>query len=81
MRTTIDRAGRIVVPKAIRERLGLRGGAELEIVERDGMIEITPSALAVVIEETPEGPVVTPVEPVPPLTQAEVLAAIDATRR
>ena len=81
MRTTIDRAGRIVVPKAIRERLGLGGGAEVEVVERDGTIEITPSALAVVIEETPEGPVAVPVEPVPPLTQTEVLAAIDATRR
>ncbi|HMQ28095.1 MAG TPA: AbrB/MazE/SpoVT family DNA-binding domain-containing protein [Acidimicrobiales bacterium] len=81
MRTTIDRAGRIVVPKAIRERLGLGAGVEVEVVERDGTIEITPSALAVVIEETPEGPVAVAVEPVPPLTQAEVLAAIDASRR
>lgn len=81
MRTTIDGAGRIVVPKAIRERLGLGAGVEVEVVERDGTIEITPSALAVVIEETPEGPVAVAVEPVPPLTQAEVLAAIDASRR
>jgi len=40
MRTTIDRAGRIVVPKGLRERLGLRGGEELEIDEVDGRIEI-----------------------------------------
>lgn len=70
-----------MVPKAIRERLGLGAGVEVEVVERDGTIEITPSALAVVIEETPEGPVAVAVEPVPPLTQAEVLAAIDASRR
>lgn len=35
MRTTIDKAGRVVIPAAIRERLGLRAGAELEITEDD----------------------------------------------
>ena len=33
MRTTIDRAGRVVIPAQIRERAGLRPGAELEITE------------------------------------------------
>jgi AbrB family looped-hinge helix DNA binding protein len=31
MSITIDRAGRIVVPKALRERFGLHAGTELEI--------------------------------------------------
>ena len=31
MRTTIDKAGRVVLPAGIRERAGLRPGAELEI--------------------------------------------------
>ena len=31
MRTTIDKAGRVVVPAAIRERAGLTPGTELEI--------------------------------------------------
>lgn len=31
MSITIDRAGRIVVPKALRERFGLIPGAEIEI--------------------------------------------------
>jgi AbrB family looped-hinge helix DNA binding protein len=31
MSITIDRAGRIVVPKALRERFGLHPGTELEI--------------------------------------------------
>ena len=34
MKTTVDRFGRIVVPKDIRDRLGLRPGAEVEIEEQ-----------------------------------------------
>jgi AbrB family looped-hinge helix DNA binding protein len=41
MRTTIDGAGRIVIPKPLRDRLALTGGEELEIAELDGRIEIT----------------------------------------
>jgi len=33
MRTTIDKAGRVVIPAGIRERAGLTAGAELEITE------------------------------------------------
>ena len=36
MRTTIDKAGRVVIPAGIRERAGLLPGAELEITE-DGL--------------------------------------------
>lgn len=35
MRTTIDKAGRVVIPAAIRDRAGLTAGAELEITEDD----------------------------------------------
>ena len=35
MRTTIDKAGRVVIPAAIRERAGFTAGAELEISEDD----------------------------------------------
>jgi AbrB family looped-hinge helix DNA binding protein len=31
MRTTIDKAGRVVIPAAFRERMGLRPGTELRI--------------------------------------------------
>jgi AbrB family looped-hinge helix DNA binding protein len=33
MRSTIDRAGRVVIPASIRERAGLTPGSELEITE------------------------------------------------
>jgi AbrB family looped-hinge helix DNA binding protein len=35
MRTTIDKAGRVVIPAALRERAGLVPGSELEITEDD----------------------------------------------
>jgi len=35
MRTTIDKAGRLVIPRALRDRIGLVGGGEVE-VELDG---------------------------------------------
>jgi AbrB family looped-hinge helix DNA binding protein len=40
MRTTIDKAGRVVIPAAMRERVGLKAGAELEISEDDTGIRL-----------------------------------------
>jgi AbrB family looped-hinge helix DNA binding protein len=42
MKTTIDRAGRVVIPKAIRERAGLEPGMELEVSVDSGRVELTP---------------------------------------
>lgn len=80
MKTTIDRAGRIVVPKPIRERLRLLDGGLVEITERDGVIEIVPLCVPVRIVETAEGPVAHPLEHVPPLTDDILFDTIDATR-
>lgn len=44
MRTTIDKAGRVVIPKLLRERLGLRPGA-VEIVAEGTAIRIEPVAV------------------------------------
>jgi AbrB family looped-hinge helix DNA binding protein len=43
MRTTIDAAGRLVVPSAIRAELGLQGGDEVDIALRDGVIQVEPA--------------------------------------
>lgn len=70
-----------MVPKPIRDRLQLLGGGEVEVVERDGVIEITPVPVDMVFADTAEGPVVVSVEPLPALTDDVVLAAIDESRR
>ena len=43
MRITMDSAGRLVIPKKIRQEAGLRPGALLDIACRDGQIEIQPA--------------------------------------
>jgi AbrB family looped-hinge helix DNA binding protein len=40
MRTTIDAAGRLVVPKQLRDQLGFAPGAELELAAVDGRLEV-----------------------------------------
>ena len=41
METTLDRFGRIVIPKPVREGLGLRAGSVLEIEEREDRIVLS----------------------------------------
>jgi len=78
MRTTIDRAGRVVIPKPIRDRLGLRGGEELELREEDGRIEI---GRAIGDEELVEvGGLLTFKDSRGPATLEETLESIDEVR-
>jgi AbrB family looped-hinge helix DNA binding protein len=51
MKTTVDRAGRLVIPRRLREQVALAGGGEVEI-ELDGLgLRIEPVAGAGVREE------------------------------
>jgi AbrB family looped-hinge helix DNA binding protein len=40
MKTTIDKAGRVVIPSAARQKLGLEPGAELEVLVDDLSIRL-----------------------------------------
>lgn len=64
MVTTIDAAGRLVVPKEIRRQAALEPGMPLEVRWRDGVIEIEPKALAVTLERRGRLLVATPAEPI-----------------
>lgn len=81
MRTTIDPSGRLVIPKRIRDRLGLRGNEQVEITERDGRIEIEPAPTDV--ELVGEGSVLVarPERPLPPLTDDIVRETLERVRR
>jgi len=81
MRSAIDRSGRVVVPKPLRVRLGIVGAAEIEIEERDGVIEIRPVPVAVEVEETPDGPVARPLEAVGPIDDTVVRETLERIRR
>ena len=50
MRSTIDRAGRVVVPKPIREAANLRPGTEVEFRVQGGHVEIEPVPLTVSLQ-------------------------------
>jgi AbrB family looped-hinge helix DNA binding protein len=54
MRTTIDVAGRLVVPKPLREELGFAPGVELELTAVDGHLEVAVPSL-VRVDEGPHG--------------------------
>jgi AbrB family looped-hinge helix DNA binding protein len=81
MRSAIDSAGRLVIPKSLRERLGLTGGQAVEIQERDGRIEIEPVPTAMTLIEGEGGPVAVPEEELPPLTDEIVRTTLERTRR
>lgn len=83
MRTTIDAAGRLVIPKALRRQLGLVGGTVIEIVERGGALEIRPADRAVTVDDTGDRPVlraVGAVAKVPPLSVGDVRTLVEQSR-
>lgn len=49
MRTTIDKAGRLVLPKELRERIGLRPG-EVDVTVDGAALRVEPVAADVLVE-------------------------------
>lgn len=69
---SIDAAGRIVVPKAIRQQAGLQPGIMLTLHLRDGRIEIEPSPREVRVVAKGKLRVASPVAKSAPLSGEEV---------
>ncbi|WP_300007973.1 AbrB/MazE/SpoVT family DNA-binding domain-containing protein [Pseudonocardia sp.] len=81
MRTTIDAAGRVVIPKQLRESAALQPGQELEIIERDGRIEIEAVSAPMRLVER-DGFLAAEVDAEPgPLTADDVRDILERTRR
>lgn len=81
MRSAIDSAGRVVIPKPLRVRLGLERGKAVEIRERDGRIEIEPVAVPMSLVRRGGLATAVPAEELPPLTDDLVRMTIEGTRR
>jgi AbrB family looped-hinge helix DNA binding protein len=81
MRTDIDSAGRVVIPKSLRDALGLTPGQPLEIAERDGHLEIVPAPTPMRLVDEGEGVVAVADADMPVLTADMVRDTLERTRR
>ncbi len=77
MNTAIDSAGRLVIPKAVRDAAGITPGTPLEVRFRDGRIEIEPAPLVIEISRQRGVAVARAVDPVPELSAETVAATRD----
>ena len=48
---TVDRFGRVLIPKALREFVGLRGGTEVEIVPDEQGVRLMPREQGVLLKK------------------------------
>ena len=81
MLITIDSAGRVVIPKAVRDRLGLVPGEALELREREGRLELEPAPTPMRLVRREQGAVAVPECELPPLTDEIVRATLERVRR
>jgi AbrB family looped-hinge helix DNA binding protein len=81
MRAVIDRAGRIVVPKPLRQALGLKPGQPLEIRAGDGRLEIEVASTPMRLKRRGKALVAVPDAKLPPLTSEQVRETLERVRR
>ncbi len=81
MKTAVDEAGRIVIPKVLRDAVGLAARGEIDVAEDGGRLVITPMGLGRESPIAPGRPVVTVEGTVAPLTSDAVRRLIERGRR
>lgn len=77
---SIDRVGRMVIPKEIRDEAGIEAGTPLQVTCREGQIIIEPQRRPIRIEKRGKLQVAVPVERGEPLTRIAVRDAQARTR-
>ena len=80
MKVTIDRAGRLVIPKEIRDAAGIEPGMPLVVTCREGRIEIEPQRRPIRIVKRGRLQVAVSVDEGEPLSNATVSAARERER-
>lgn len=81
MKTTIDAAGRLVVPKSLRQALGLKAGQLVEIRATDGRLEIEIAPTPMRLKKRGKGVVAVPDARLPALTAEQVRDTLERVRR
>lgn len=79
MEATIDAGGRILLPKAIRDALGLVPGSTVDVSPYGGGVQITPGGRTARVERGEDGRLVARADTV--ITDDVLFALIDAGRR
>ena len=80
MSSAIDSAGRIVIPKAIREAARLRPGTRVRFRVEPAGVLVEPEPLSVTFERRGTVVVAVPQAPVPIMSSDDVAGAIDEVR-
>jgi AbrB family looped-hinge helix DNA binding protein len=80
MRTTIDRAGRIVVPKALRDELAFTPRVELELTAVGGHLEIETVPRPMRLERRDGRLVAVTDGDLPPLSQEDIRSTLELVR-
>lgn len=81
MRVAIDGVGRLVIPKTLREELGVHGPTDLELTATDGRLELTVADVPARVEEQDGFPVIVTDRPMEPMSVADARAAVERVRR
>ena len=80
MKITIDKAGRVVIPAAIRERVGLKAGTELEVLTDDIAIHLIPTGPEPEIQHRGRRKIAKPTAKADDLPKVDLVAIVDAER-
>jgi AbrB family looped-hinge helix DNA binding protein len=81
MRVSIDGVGRVVIPKQMRDKLGIDGPTELELTASDGKLELAVPDSRAWVEERDGLAVIVIDPPPPPLDQDAVRAVLESIRK
>jgi AbrB family looped-hinge helix DNA binding protein len=81
MKAAMDAAGRVVIPKALRQVLGFRPGQALEARATDGRLELEVAATPLKLRKRGKGVVAVPDSELPPLTADQVRETLERVRR
>lgn len=79
MEATIDSGGRILLPKSLRDALGLAPGSKVDVSAYGAGVQITPGGRTARLQRNAEGRLIAVSDAV--VTDEEMFALIDAGRR